>query len=403
MTVTADTAVRTDRVPTATGHRVPVLAAAVVSATLAVSIAALLRPAVMALLVRDLPALRGGQWWRLVTPVVVQSSGWGQLGFNLAVLAVVGTAVERCTSRAVWVLVFVAGGVGSVAVLSALRPADGGGGTSDAVAALIGALAVLRLSPGPNGFAATTPTRVWPAQLFSVFFVGYLTVLDLGGVWPATLAGDASVALFLLARRVLQPATVNRTVLAVAGVGGLVMAGEEDGHGIGILAGATIAALVLARRRLLTRPDASVSRSWVTVATAVPATAALSVATWVAWTHLVGVLLAVARPGRGPSVVGWPAVGVVSGASCLLAWVAQQLIGRYRPGHPRRSWTILCVAAALASTAGPLTLGAGGTGRVGLVSLHVVCAAAVITLLTPPPVSRRGSGDVGASVTSGVR
>lgn len=379
--MTATAVVRARQGSSGTRDRPPVLTAAVVAATLILSVAALRRPGLMQLLVRDLPGLRAGQWWRLVTPVFVQSSGWGQLGFNMAELAVVGTAVERSASRAVWVLVFVLGGVGSVAVLSALRPAGGGGGTSDAVAALIGALAVVRAFPGLPGAATVTGARVWPSQVFSVFFVGYLTMLDVAGVWPATLAGDASVALFVVARRTWPPSVVDHVVLAAVGVGGLVMAGAEDGHGVGILAGFLVAALLLARQARLAGPIRSATRR--RIVTAVVGTVALGVATWVAWVRLVGVPLAVRGGGPALSVVGWPEVAAAAGLSCLAAALAQQVIRRRRVPHAARTWSALCVGVALASTAGPLTLAAGSSCRAGLVSLHLVCAAAVIALLAP--------------------
>lgn len=141
----AISALEAPRTGVGAGHRFPTLTLVVLPATVSLSVAALQWPALTQLMVRDLPELRAGQWWRAVTPIFVQSSGWGQLLFNMVELAVVDVALERCVSRSMWVLVFVLGGVGSVAVLSALRPADTGGGTSDAVAALIGALAALRV------------------------------------------------------------------------------------------------------------------------------------------------------------------------------------------------------------------------------------------------------------------
>jgi hypothetical protein len=78
------------RRPVDTSPSRPALTAMVFFVTLAVSVAALVSPALMRLFVRDLPQLRAGQWWRVVTPVVVQPSGWGQLVFNLLGIAVVG-------------------------------------------------------------------------------------------------------------------------------------------------------------------------------------------------------------------------------------------------------------------------------------------------------------------------
>ena len=123
--------------------RRPALTVVTCGVTLAVSIAALVSPVLMRLFVRNLPHLRTGQWWRAVTPVLVQPSGWGQLVFNLLGIAVVGAALQRRLGWAGWSLIYLAGGSGTIALYVAWHPGDTGGGSSAAVAALIGALAVL--------------------------------------------------------------------------------------------------------------------------------------------------------------------------------------------------------------------------------------------------------------------
>lgn len=225
--------------------------------TLAVSLAALASPRLMRLLTRDLVQLRTGQWWRAVTPVLVQPDGWGQLLFNLLGVAVVGAALERRTSRAAWTLTYVLGGVGTIVVISAWQPLDTGGGSSDAVAALIGAFTVLLTAehhdahdhPGQHNRRHGADAL---AQVYCVFFAGYLTALDLGGVWWSILAGNATIAAFVTARRALSPSQLTRACLLVVGAAGVLMTAEQDGHGVGILTGAGIALLVLLRRRAIT-------------------------------------------------------------------------------------------------------------------------------------------------------
>jgi hypothetical protein len=80
--------------PSSASTRRPTLTAVVCGVTLAVSIAALASPALMRLFVRNLPHMLTGQWWRVVTPVLVQPSGWGQLVFNLLGIAVIGAALR---------------------------------------------------------------------------------------------------------------------------------------------------------------------------------------------------------------------------------------------------------------------------------------------------------------------
>jgi membrane associated rhomboid family serine protease len=237
--------------PTTGPSRRPVLTVVVCAVTVAVSVAALFSPALMDLFIRDLAQLRAGQWWRAFTPVLVQSDGWGQLAFNLLGLAVVGAALERRVSRPCWPLVFLLGGPGSSAVQSAWKPEATGGGSSDAVAALLGAYIVLLVIDGPR------MRWEWPAQLYAVFFAAYLTTLDLAGLVPSMILGNVSIIAFFVARRAVHPATLSRACLVVVSVAGVLMTMAQDGHGTGILTGLAVASLVLARRWLPDRADGS--------------------------------------------------------------------------------------------------------------------------------------------------
>jgi hypothetical protein len=232
------------------------LTGAVSAGTLAVSVAALASPALMQAMTRNLAQLRVGQW-RIITPVLVQPDGWGQLMFNLLGITVVGAALERRTSWAAWTLTYLLGGVGGIAVISAWHPADLGGGSSDAVAALIGALTVLLATENHDHHdhpdrPGRRPWAGWPAQLYCVFFAAYLTALDLGGIWWSILAGNATILAFFIAQRALSPTALTRACLLLVGAAGVTMTAQQDGHGLGILAGAGIASLILLRRRALT-------------------------------------------------------------------------------------------------------------------------------------------------------
>src|SRR5674536_299772 len=94
------------RYPHAAGEPVAWLTGAVGAGTLAVSVAALASPTLMLIMTRNLAQLRAGQWWRIITPVLVQPDGWGQLVFNLLGVTVVGAALEHRTSRAAWILTY---------------------------------------------------------------------------------------------------------------------------------------------------------------------------------------------------------------------------------------------------------------------------------------------------------
>lgn len=225
------------------------LAIAVGIGTLAVSVVALSSPALMQLMTRDLAKLRSGQWWRSITPVVVQPDGWGQLAFNVLGILIVGAALQHRTNLAAWILIYLLGGVGGVAAIGVWHPADQGGGSSDAVAALIGALTVLLAAHDDydRGRAWATST----AQVYCVFFAGYLTALDLGGVWWSIFAGNTTIAAYFVARRALSAATLNRACLLLVGAAGVIMTAQQDGHGFGIIAGVCIALFILLQRRVI--------------------------------------------------------------------------------------------------------------------------------------------------------
>ena len=87
-----------------------------------------------------------------------------------------------------------------------------------------------------------------------MFFAVYLTALQLGGVLPSVIAGNASIIVMVAARHGVRSTTLARASLAVVLVGGVTMTAARDDHGAGILIGVTVACLVLARRRILAHP-----------------------------------------------------------------------------------------------------------------------------------------------------
>jgi membrane associated rhomboid family serine protease len=356
-----------------------VLTAVVGAVTLAVSVAALVSPALMNLFTRDLSQLRAGQWWRALTPVLVQSSGWLQLAFNLLGLLVVGAALERRVSRPCWALIYLVGGPGSIALLSVWKPDATGGGSSDAVAALLGAFTVLLAVDGRRGRGD------WPAQGYAVFFAAYLTTLDLAGLVPSIIVGNASIIALVAAGRAIRPAPLSRACLIVVLLGGVLMTVAHDGHGTGILGGASIALLVLARQGVLAR--AGGARSIVHVGLAVVGVWALTLLAWVAW-RLLAVDLVVAGGGSSRAEVGWTSVSAVAVTACLLAELTRRILQRRWPYAGARAWLVLCLIVAVGSLAGPLILAVGATSRAALICLHLVCAACVVVMLARPDRSR---------------
>jgi len=198
----------------------------------------LLHPSLVTSWRRDTSALHSGQWWRLVTPMLVQGSGLFQYAYNLAGSALVGPSVERrYGARAVLVL-YLAGGFAGIGLEYVLRPDNFGSGSSDAVAALIGALwwsAFTRRRPVPT-----------PAAVYAAYFAVSLLALRFGGPIGSTVVGAALAAsVTTLVRRHGPPVLTRLMLIAIPGPT-LVLVVLLDGHGVGIAVGATLGA-VLAR------------------------------------------------------------------------------------------------------------------------------------------------------------
>ncbi|RKT19674.1 membrane associated rhomboid family serine protease [Streptomyces sp. 1114.5] len=104
-------------------------------------------PAAVDDLMRQPGALSDGQWWRAGTALLVQSSGLGQIAFNLPALLVIGAVAETVLGWWRTLAVFLVSGVlAHVVSLAGWSPR--GGGDSVAVCGLLGALAVVCLLRG---------------------------------------------------------------------------------------------------------------------------------------------------------------------------------------------------------------------------------------------------------------
>src|SRR5690625_4055471 len=73
-------------------------------------------PEVLSMLRRDPEGLASGEWWRMITPLLVHADGWGQYIFNIACIAIIGSEVERLYGRVHLLVLYLSGGlIGEVA------------------------------------------------------------------------------------------------------------------------------------------------------------------------------------------------------------------------------------------------------------------------------------------------
>lgn len=115
---------------------VPWVAGVLVGVMTAMAVVQTVAPEVMSHLER----VPDGAWWRAVTALLVQTSGWVQLAFNLAALVVVAPVAERRLG-AVWMpVIFLLAGV-AAHVVSMMGWSVHGGGDSVGICGLVGALA----------------------------------------------------------------------------------------------------------------------------------------------------------------------------------------------------------------------------------------------------------------------
>ena len=200
----------------------PLLTVSVAGVTTVVSVAGLLVEPVLLALRRDPTALAAGQFWRLITALLVQDGGVPGTVLNLLGLVMVGIAAERQLGRGWWSLAYLGGGLsGELVGWAGWQPI--GAGNSVGVCGLAGALAIaLFRTSDPPGRLAAVASATWAVTLTA----GTLTAM--APTLAAVATGAAVVRGSGLAR--VLPAVL------VAGAGALLLV-QQDIHGAALVAG----------------------------------------------------------------------------------------------------------------------------------------------------------------------
>jgi membrane associated rhomboid family serine protease len=199
-------------------RRVPIITAVAVFVAVVAAVVQYTVPAAVPTLQRGDPSLlTSGEWWRLVTPLLVQTLGWYQVVTNLVTLALMGAVAERLMGGLRWAVLFVAGT--AAGQLGAFMAHAAGGGASIAICGLAGGTAVWLL-------ARPEPSR-WPAAVV-VCYIAALAGWGFSGIPVAAVAAVVAAAVLVVSPRV---ALVGSVVCAVA------MAVNADLHGVSLLAG----------------------------------------------------------------------------------------------------------------------------------------------------------------------
>jgi membrane associated rhomboid family serine protease len=94
-------------------------------------------PEVLSAFRRNPEALLAGEWWRMVTPLFVQSHGWRQCVGNGVAAIIFLPLAERLYGKRLWALYFVPGVTGEIFAYAA---GSNGAGSSLGIAGVIGSL-----------------------------------------------------------------------------------------------------------------------------------------------------------------------------------------------------------------------------------------------------------------------
>jgi len=136
---------------------------------------------------RNPQAFASGEWWRIVTPLLVHSDGWPQIVFNFAAIAVFGVVAECIFGHWRWLLLYLVGGIAGEIAGYAWEPL--GAGASVGLFGLVGGLLAWQL------LSLATPRARIAAIVGLAAAVALLVVRDIHGC--ATLTGACLMALLL--------------------------------------------------------------------------------------------------------------------------------------------------------------------------------------------------------------
>jgi rhomboid protease GluP len=97
-----------------------------------------------------------GEWWRLITPVLVHHGGWREVLFNFIAIAAVGVLVERWFGWRFWLVLYAVGALVGEVVGGFWKPS--GAGSSVAGAGLLGGVVAWLIV---RGGALPLRVRIW--------------------------------------------------------------------------------------------------------------------------------------------------------------------------------------------------------------------------------------------------
>ena len=203
-----------------------------------------LSPSILSVLQRDRVALAAGQWWRILSPLLVDSDGWFHWVYVSIGFICVGVTAEHFLGRWRWLLLFFSGALAGELAGYVWQPY--GGGTSIALFGVMGGLIVLLLK---RGSALSPITALYAGTVVVVLVVEaaasalHLEAL-MGIILALVLCWLVGMMLTQLIKRDAPPRTLFLFLLGIDLVGALILTLLHDNHGPSLFAGMAVGVLL---------------------------------------------------------------------------------------------------------------------------------------------------------------
>ncbi len=198
---------------------------------------------------RDPSALAASQWWRVISPLVALDGNlWLHFAYDALGLLLVGIVVEQVMGRGRWLLLFFAAAITGTIAGYLWNPT--GAGASIALCGLIGGLVIWQITRSDfHQIAAIYALALAAALTFeaiaAAFSASDMVVIIIAAVLCALLI---NMLLFVRRHSPTTPASAY-FVGAVMLLCSLILTSLRDLHGVALLTGLIVAALLLWRKR----------------------------------------------------------------------------------------------------------------------------------------------------------
>lgn len=224
---------------------VPVVTLTMFVITALVTGAQFVFPQVLSTLRRNPQALAAGEWWRILSPLLVDPDGWLAIAAVAIGILLIGTVCERVFGHVRWLALYLGGALAGEIAGYAWLPYDAG--SSIAVCGLIGGLlAYVFWRQDFASFVRTQGALGFIALLYAVGLIGALVGVAIGTATVSVVLGALLASALIWLAQLKVPARVVASYVGIAGLlGAIVLTALRDLHGPALLAGACASALML--------------------------------------------------------------------------------------------------------------------------------------------------------------